>query len=58
MDDLYFLTVGYFLFEIQKILKKIGNITLSWETNNAIIYDISKTKIILFSKIKNQKLIK
>ena len=58
MDDLSFLTAGYSVPEIKKALEEAGSIALGWGTNNAVTYDISKTKAILFSKARNQKLIK
>ena len=52
MDDLGFLSAGNSIIEIKKILEKAGKITLNWGMRNAVIYDISKTKAMLFSKAR------
>ena len=41
---------GQSVFEIQKMLKKASEIILNWRTRNAVIYNISKTEVILFFK--------
>lgn len=40
------------------MLEEGGKIALDQEKNNAVTYDINKTEAILFSKARNQKLIK
>lgn len=45
-----FFVVGKFMLKIEKLLEKIKNITLDRRTHNAITYDISKIKAILFFK--------
>ena len=57
MDDLGYLAAGHSVIEIKKILEKAGKITLNWGTHNAVTYDISKTKAMLFSKTRKQKLL-
>ena len=57
IDDLGFLAAGNSIIEIKKILEKAEKITLNWRTHNAVIYDISKTKAMLFSKAKKKKLL-
>lgn len=39
---------------IKKILEKARKITINWGISNAITYDISETKAILFSKARNK----
>lgn len=58
IDDLSILTFSYSVREIKKALEEIESIALGWKTNNAVTYDINKTKAILFSKARNPKLIK
>lgn len=58
MDDFRFLVASKSMLEIKKSLEKAGKITLDWGTRNAVTYDISKTEAILFSKARNQKLVK
>ena len=57
MDDLGFLTAGNSVMEIKKIQEKAGKITIDWRAYNAITYNISKTKAMLFSKARKQKLL-
>lgn len=57
MDDLGFLAAGNSAIEIRKILEKAGKMTLDWGKRNAVTDDIGKTKAVLFSKAKKQKLL-
>lgn len=50
------LITGHSIIKIIKIIKKIGKITFKWKMHNAVTYNISKNKAILFFKVKNQKL--
>ena len=58
MDDLGFLVAGNTMLDIKRSLEKARKITLDWGKHNAVTYDIAKTKAILFSKARNQKLVK
>ena len=58
MDDLGFLVAGNFAIKIKKLLEKAGKIPLDWRIRNTVTYDISKTKAMLFSKARKQKLLK
>lgn len=58
MDDLRFLAAGNSVIEIKKILEKARKITINWGTRNTVIYNISKTKTMLFFKARKQKLLK
>ncbi len=58
IDDLGFLIANRLVSKIAKILKKVGRIALEWGANNAVTYNTSKTKAILFFKARRQKLTK
>lgn len=44
--------------KIKKILEKTGKVTLDWGIHNVVIYDINKTKAMLFFKARKKKLLK
>lgn len=52
MDNLKFLVAGNSVLKIRKILKKAEKMTLDWEMRNAVTWNISKTKTILFLKAR------
>lgn len=56
VDDLGFITADRSISKIAKTLEKAGNIVLEWRANNTVIYGISKTEAVLFSKARQQKL--
>ena len=56
-DDLGFLVAGNSAIKIQKLLEKARKFTLDKEIRNAVIYDINRTKTMLFFKAKKQKLL-
>lgn len=58
LNNFGFFVVDKFMLKIEKLLEKIRKITFDWGIRNAIIYDISKIKAILFFKAWNQKLVK
>lgn len=58
MNDLGVLAAGHSLLEIKKKKENAGNITLDWGTSNAVTYDMSKTEAVIFSRARNQKLVK
>lgn len=58
IDNLDFLITNQFISKIGKILEKMGQIPLEWGADNAIIYNISKIKPVLFSKAYQQKCVK
>ncbi len=57
MDNLRFLATSNSVMEIKKVLEKARKIILKWGTRNIVTYDISKTKAMLFSKARKQKLL-
>ena len=50
LNNFGFFVVDKFMLKIEKLLEKIRKITFDWGIRNAIIYDISKIKAILFFK--------
>lgn len=56
VNNLNFLTSSDFISKMRKILKIERKIILKWGAGNFVIYDMDKTKIILFSKACHQKL--
>lgn len=58
MDNLEFLVASKSMLKIKKLLEKARKITLDQRIRNAIIYDISKMKTILFFNAQNKKLVK
>ena len=58
IDDLGFLIADRSINKIAKTLEKVRRIALKWGANNAVIYNTSKTKAVLFSKTYWQKLAK
>lgn len=58
IDDLSFIIADRFISKIAKTLKKARHIVLKWGANNAVIYDISRTEAVIFSKARQQKLTK
>lgn len=52
MDNLGFLIASNFVIKIKKLLEKARKIILDWGIYNAINYNISKTKAILFFKTR------
>lgn len=50
LNNFGFFIVSKFMLKIEKLLEKIRKITLDWGTCNAITYNISKIKAILFFK--------
>lgn len=56
INDLGFIIAERFISKIAKTLKKVTHILFEWGTNNAVIYDMSRMEIILFSKARQQKL--
>ena len=50
INNLGFLTADQSVSKIAKILEKVGWIAIEWGANNAVIYNTSKTKAVLFSK--------
>lgn len=58
IDNLGFLIANRSISKIAKTLEKIGQIVLEWGANNIVTYKISKTKVILFSRARWQKLTK
>ncbi len=58
IDDLGFLVAGNSMLEINRSLERVGKISVDWGRRNAVTYDISKIKVILFSKARNRNLVK
>lgn len=58
MDDLRFLIAGDFMVEINRSLERAGKISVDWGRRISVTYNISKIKAILFSKARNQNLVK
>lgn len=58
INNLGFLTFGYTISIMGKLLEKAGKIVLEWMANNSVTYDISKTEVVLFSQAYHQKLVK
>ena len=55
-NDLGFIVSGILVKEMAKILKKIERIVLKWGEKNAVTYDITKTKLVLFFRACQQHL--
>ena len=58
IDDLGFSIADQSISKIAKTLEKVRQIAIEWGANNAVTYNISKTKAVLFSKACWQKFIK
>ena len=56
VDDMGFIASGYLVKGLAKALKKVAKVVLEWETCNAVIYDITKTEAVFFSKSHCQQL--
>lgn len=51
IDNISFKALSVFIKKIAKVLEKVNKIILQWGKKNAIIYNINKTKFVLFSKV-------
>ena len=58
MDNLGFLASGNLVQEVATTLKKTRKIVIKWKLSNAVTYNITKTKAILFLPIWNKKVTK
>ena len=58
IDNLGVLILDCSISIVKQLLGKAGKISLEWGGNNLVIYNMSKTKAILFFKTGYQKLIK
>ena len=54
VDDLSFIASKTSVKEIAKALKKVSNLIVEFEERNAVTYNTAKTKLILFSHIRQQ----
>lgn len=50
MDNLGFLMSRYSVKKLSKILEQVAMVVLEWWKSNIFIYDVAKSKAILFSK--------
>ncbi len=56
IDDLGFIASGSSVKEVVKTLENVTRVILEWGRQNAVIYDVSKTKAVLLSKSQWQRL--
>lgn len=56
VDNLRFIISDCIINKIVKLLVKVRKIALEWDIDKVVIYNISKTKAVLFSKVWHQKL--
>lgn len=54
INNLEFITSQILVKEIAKTLDKSSKFVSEWEAKNAVIYDIVKTKLVLFFQIQQQ----
>ncbi len=52
IDNLGFLTDSNSVIKIKKMLEKAGKIAFDWSTHNAIMYNIGKIEVMLFSRAR------
>ena len=51
IDNLGFINLSNFIKKVEKAFEKVVGVVIEWKIQNAIIYDISITEVILFSKV-------
>lgn len=56
IDDVGFIAFRCLVKELTNILGQLAKVILEWGKSNAVIYDIAKTKVVLFSKSHCQRL--
>lgn len=56
VDDLGFIASGSEVKEVVKTLEKVAKKLIEWERQNTVTYNMSKTKVVLFSKSYWQRL--
>lgn len=56
VDDVGFIASGNLVKELAKTLGQVAKVVLKWGQSNAVTYDIAKTKAVLFSKSRCQRL--
>lgn len=56
VDNLGFVASGTSIKEIAKALGKVGNLVIQWRQKNAVTYNTAKTKLVLFSHTRQQRL--
>ena len=56
IDDLGFIVLGSSVKEVGKALEKMAETLIEWWVRNAVTYNTSKTKAVLFLKVSLQRL--
>ena len=56
IDNLAFIALKMSINNIVKVYGKVNNLVVEWRQKNAVIYNTAKTKLVLFSCARQQRL--
>lgn len=56
VDNVGFIASEMSVKKIAKALGKVGNLVVEWGRKNAVTYNTAKTKLVLFSRVRQQHL--